>query len=57
MTPKKIYIEEKKNGYLVRVDGFTRVGGDYVYKATELEAMIEMIAEQITGRKSRLVDN
>lgn len=51
---KKIHIEEKKNGYVVYVEGCAKVGGEYVYKATELLTMLEFIGEQIYGTKVRV---
>lgn len=51
---KRILIEETKNGYIVRVQGFMKVDGPYVYKATEYIEMLEFIGEQIYGGKMKV---
>ncbi len=53
---KTIKIEETKNGYTVDVSGYIKVGGRYVFKATEQLAMIEFIGELLNGRKITAVE-
>ncbi len=48
---KKIELAETKNGYTVDVSGYIKVGGRYVFKATEQIAMLEFIGELVNGRK------
>ncbi len=48
---KTIRIEETKNGQLIRVNGFIKAEGPYVFKATELLQMLEFIGELVVGRK------
>ena len=48
---KRIVIEEKKNGWIVRMEGFTKVDGEYVYKATETTDALELVGEHVHGTK------
>lgn len=48
---KRILIEEQQNGWLVRMEGFSKVQGGYVYNGTEILRMIEIIGENVNGRK------
>ncbi len=48
---KNIIIKEANNGQLVKVDGFIKAKGEYVYKATELLQLVEFIGELLIGRK------
>lgn len=51
---KRITVEEKKNGWEVRLDGFIKAGGEYVYKATETIQLLEFIGEHIQNGKVRV---
>lgn len=48
---KRLLIEEKKNGWVVRVEGFIKISGEYVFKATEVIPMLEFIGEHVHGTK------
>jgi len=48
---KTITIKETNNGQIIDVEGFIKAKGQYVYKATELLHMLEVIGELIIGRK------
>lgn len=48
---KEIKIKETNNGQIVKVEGFIKAKGEYVYKATELLSMLEFLGELILGRK------
>ncbi len=48
---KALEIVETKNGYTVDASGYIKVGGRYVFKATELLQMLEFIGELVVGRK------
>lgn len=48
---KTISIKETKNGQLLQVSGFIKAEGQYVFKATEVMAMLEFIGELVVGRK------
>jgi hypothetical protein len=51
---KKIVIEEKKNGWSVKAEGFIRINGEYVFKATEILGMLEFVGEHINERKIKI---
>lgn len=51
---QRILIEEKKNGWTVKVDGFIKISGEYVYKATETIQLIEFIGEHIQNGKIKV---
>ncbi len=53
---KTIKIEETKNGFTVDVTGYIKVGGRYVFRATDILPMLEFIGEHINGRKVEVTE-
>lgn len=54
MVEKKILVEEKKNGWTVRVRGFIKINGDYVFKSTEILELIEFVGEAVLEKKIKV---
>ena len=51
---KRIMVRDTKNGWVVRVEGFLRANGDYVFKATEMHEMIAFIGEAVCDYKVKV---
>jgi len=51
----KVVIEQKKNGYVVTMNGFIKVSGEYVFKATEIITMLEFVGSAVEGAKVEVV--
>lgn len=51
---KSIVVKATNNGWLVIVNGFMKDNGPYVFKSTEVLAMMEFIGEHCAEAKVRV---
>lgn len=51
---KRVSLEETKNGWIVTMHGFIKVGDRYVFKSTEILPMLEFLGEHVYGEKVRV---